>query len=156
MIHFRSSCAIPSFSSSAVVPIFGISRAAAKNSEAWENGTEKTSVVSCEIGNSGFEVDGKSLAEELPGIGTASTGGAFCGEVFDKEPGNTNVINAMYSADYKGLSSFRVKLGGAAALTYLIDTLTLAIILYDPLPGRFLTHTKRSASFNQRAELRRV
>ena len=38
--------------------------------------TENARAVSCEIGEKGFEVDGKGRAEELLGIGTASVNGA--------------------------------------------------------------------------------
>lgn len=62
------------------------------------NGTAKTKVVSCEIGDSGLDVGGKIFTDELLGMGTASTGGAVCGEPFDSELGNTKVNNAMLSA----------------------------------------------------------
>jgi len=157
MIHFFSSCAASAFFPSAISPAFGISWTAARNSEASLNGTEKTNVVSCEIGDRGFDVEGKTPAEQLLGIGTASTSGALCGELFDKEPGNTKVINAICSAAYHGRFRFFPNFGRlektTAALTYLIDAVDLAIIIYSPLPGGLFANFKPSASLDQRAEV---
>ena len=68
------------------------------NAAATWNGTENANVVSCEIGEKGFEVDGRDRTEVSLGKGTACASGAVCGELLERDLGNTSVINAMCSA----------------------------------------------------------
>ena len=63
--------------------------------------TENAKAVSCEIGENGFEVDGKGRAEDLLEMGTASANGAVWGELLDSEFGKTSVISARCSVDFQ-------------------------------------------------------
>ena len=76
--------------------------------------TENAKVVSCDNGENGFEVDGSGWAEELLGMGTASTSGAVCGELLAREFGKTSVSRAKCSTDYGSFSmaseTFRIPL----------------------------------------------
>lgn len=57
-------------------------------------------MVSSDIADRGFRVDGRGRAEQLAGIGIASASGAVFGELSEAESGNTKVIMAMCSAAY--------------------------------------------------------
>lgn len=57
-------------------------------------------MVSCDIADSGFRVDGRGWAELLAGIGIAAASGAVFGELLDEESGNTKVVMAMCSEAY--------------------------------------------------------
>ena len=75
--------------------MLGSSWIEARKSEASLYGTAKANVVSCEIGDKGFQVGGRGLMELLSGIDTSCAKGAVRGNVFDRESGKTKVITIM-------------------------------------------------------------
>ena len=70
----------------------------ARKSDASPKGTAKANVVSCEIGDRGFQVVGSDSTELLAGMCIVPAAGAIRGKVLDKESGNTKVMRVVCCA----------------------------------------------------------